>query len=432
MADIYVRSSDGDDGDDGSTWALAKATYQAAATAAGADGVVYMDDGHRETFSATKTFNIPDGIKTLVVVTDTTTLVTSPNTTANLECTTTNDQLRMEGVGYFWGISLKTTQNVEVGGAGSSCLFENCLLVQTASAGALRPSADGCLFEMVDCEVSTYMFKARYGGTLIIKGCTYSATPTAPTTLFQFENEGGNIIASGNDLSAYTGTNIIDPSSMSTSGQSGNLEIVNNRIPSGVTLSGGRAALGTQRCITKLHGNGNGDEYYQILEDDYGGIVQESLAVDRVGGATYDGTNLFSVSLTGNANTSYHRSVLHKLRVVPVDATSGATIKVHLAYDKGTTLNNSDIALHCKYHDATNQAHGKWEREKALGPLDTGDRDAFTDVSVAETWNGTGAWGTVNEETIEATFTGANGLVEVWVELMSNETVYFCPAVEVS
>ena len=37
MADIYLSSVDGSDSDDGSTWALAKATLAAALTAAGAD-----------------------------------------------------------------------------------------------------------------------------------------------------------------------------------------------------------------------------------------------------------------------------------------------------------------------------------------------------------------------------------------------------------
>ena len=433
MATIYLRSSDGDDGDDGSTWALAKLTWQAAATAAGVDGTVIMDEDHRETFGDSKTFTMPAGLKTVVVQTGTTTLVTSPNATANIECTTGNDDLIINGVQiYSYGLSLKTTREIRSQTNDSALKFENSRVITTSSSGFIGVENDGGTLCLIDCEVSTYGFHVSRGGLVSLRGCTYEVTASAPTTLFQLGAEGGRFHIDSNDFSAYDGTNIFNFAQITSANQGVSVQFTNNRMPSGaISWSAGRPTIISSEDWLKCHANGNGSEYYQIFEDNYGGYVQESVAIDRVGGATYDGTNLFSIGLHGNANTSYVTPIRHKLRIKPIDATSGATVKVHLAYDKGTTLNNSDIGLEVKYHDGTNEAHGKWVREIALGPLDSGDRDGFTDVSGSETWNE--SFGDPNEETIEVDIpASADGLVEVWVVLMSNETVYFCPEPEVT
>ena len=68
MATIYLSSVDGSDGDDGSTWALAKATLAAALTAAGAGGTVYMDDNHAETQASAMTLASPGTAAALVRV----------------------------------------------------------------------------------------------------------------------------------------------------------------------------------------------------------------------------------------------------------------------------------------------------------------------------------------------------------------------------
>jgi hypothetical protein len=62
MATIYLRSVDGDDGDDGSSKALAKATLQAAMTAAGAGGRVIAANDHSESYSAHTTLVPPASI----------------------------------------------------------------------------------------------------------------------------------------------------------------------------------------------------------------------------------------------------------------------------------------------------------------------------------------------------------------------------------
>ena len=48
MATIYVRSTDGNNADNGSTWALAKATIAGAAAIDAAGDTVFVSDAHAE------------------------------------------------------------------------------------------------------------------------------------------------------------------------------------------------------------------------------------------------------------------------------------------------------------------------------------------------------------------------------------------------
>lgn len=62
MTDYYVRSTDGSDSDNGSTWALAKATLAGAAAVASAGDRIFVSQNHSETisFSATTTVTFPE------------------------------------------------------------------------------------------------------------------------------------------------------------------------------------------------------------------------------------------------------------------------------------------------------------------------------------------------------------------------------------
>src|SRR3990167_6093507 len=57
MANIYVRSTDGNDADDGTTWALADATLTGAAAADVAGDVIWVSQVHAESTAAAITFN---------------------------------------------------------------------------------------------------------------------------------------------------------------------------------------------------------------------------------------------------------------------------------------------------------------------------------------------------------------------------------------
>src|SRR3990167_2296817 len=59
MANIYVRSTDGSDADDGSTWALAKATLAGALAIATSADTIWVSQNHAETAAGNKSHTFP-------------------------------------------------------------------------------------------------------------------------------------------------------------------------------------------------------------------------------------------------------------------------------------------------------------------------------------------------------------------------------------
>ena len=59
MPVFYVRSTDGDNADNGSTWALAKATLAGAFAAAAAGDTIWVSQAHAETQGSAMTLTSP-------------------------------------------------------------------------------------------------------------------------------------------------------------------------------------------------------------------------------------------------------------------------------------------------------------------------------------------------------------------------------------
>lgn len=57
MANFYVRSTDGSDADNGTTWALAKATLAGALNVATAGDTIFVSDNHAETQASAMTLS---------------------------------------------------------------------------------------------------------------------------------------------------------------------------------------------------------------------------------------------------------------------------------------------------------------------------------------------------------------------------------------
>ena len=183
---------------------------------------------------------------------------------------------------------------------------------------------DGERMEYIDCEIKSAQFVTARGSVIIVRGCTYEAIGTK-SYMIDGGTEGGMGIFDGNDFSAWGGSYILDWSQNPR--QITNVQFTNNRIPSGLTaISKQLPSYQTHGGIHKYHGNGNADEYYQIYEEAIAGSIEEDTAIDRTGGATYDGTNLFSVKLTGNANTSTIQPLRFKLKTLLNSIGSGKTL----------------------------------------------------------------------------------------------------------
>lgn len=408
------------------TWAKAATTLQTALTAAGANGLVYMDQDHYESFAVNTTFTGSDGIKIIVCQTGTTTPVTSPKATPNIETTTGNDFLVFGFSAYMEGISTKSTDDFRPGNDGTTLRLVNSKVEVSqlnSSIGGVANDGNSMFFD--ECTIISGNIDISRGLRLHIVD---SVVTLAATSAILGSIEGGQLDINGCDLSSGTFTYLMD-TAIAASAENVDFFINNCKLPASVAYDNGLSpsADTSKIVVTK---SGNADQIYQYYERQRYGTIQEETAIYRSGGASVPGTTGFSYKITTTASAvEYLHPVRFKLATLQVDATTEKTLTVHLAYND-PDLNNDDVWLEVRYPDATNEAHGQWASTGMDRYGDSPSRTAFTDVSGTETWNGTAK---NNEETIEVAITGADGLVEVFICLAkASTTIYVDPKVEVS
>jgi hypothetical protein len=162
------------------------------------------------------------------------------------------------------------------------------------------------------------------------------------------------------------------------------------------------------------------------------GSVTSDTAIDRSGGASYDGTNLFSVLMSTNTSVEERRFPLRfKLWEGIVDLTSAVTFTVHTLQDAGTVMQNEDFWIEVEHPDSTDLALGVTDTSSKVGLLAT----AANLTSSSETWNG--ASGSEDKRQVAVTvsaITGASAVpVTVWANLARPSTdLNVCPKVEQS
>ena len=117
MANIYVRSTDGNDADNGTTWALAKATLVGALAIATSADTIWVSQNHAETQASTMTLTMPTtpGLK-ILCGNDAAEPPTALATTATIAVTGNFGIGFASGYAYTYGI----TFNSGAGGGGAS------------------------------------------------------------------------------------------------------------------------------------------------------------------------------------------------------------------------------------------------------------------------------------------------------------------------
>ena len=162
MPTIYLRSTDGDDASDGSTWALAKATLAAALTAATAGGLVYVSQVHAETSAAANLDIASPGTAassvTVLCVNDAAEPPTTLATTATVSTSTTYD-IYISGFAYFYGITFN-------GGSGTSA---GDIHIGLTAVPTVLPTAiilDSCNLRLIGSSVIARIYLGYSGSNL--------------------------------------------------------------------------------------------------------------------------------------------------------------------------------------------------------------------------------------------------------------------------
>lgn len=344
-ADIYLRSTDGNDADDGSTWALAKATLVSALTATGAGGRVFMSDNHAETqFGAITltggTINAPIQVISVNDAGD-----PEPPTSVlaggSVSQTSTTADIAFDGYAYMYGVTFSskrdfTWQDLEV-----KWIYDTCIFNLTGGNDEwIVGSVDEDVFVFmknctIDLGFSTNIIRINKGGKMEWVGGSLSGT--IPTVLFNSLSRSVDIKMRDFDLSSLS-TSLIDPT-----GTTGFFKVLLERCKLHASLTVLQNPIQTPGSYVKLHSCDSGDTTYSIIEESYEGTVIDETTIVRTGGAS-DGTTSFSYKMTTNANAvEFVQPLISPPIVAWTTATTSTNYDVEIVIDSATTLNNDDV-----------------------------------------------------------------------------------------
>ena len=355
MADVYLNSVDGDDADDGSTWALADATLVASLVAAGAGGTTYMSDNHAEsqagimTLQCSTTRNAPNR----VICVDDAGAPEPPTALATTGSLTTSANVHMdiEGFGYFYGVKFNTFSIFDVlqhtNAVGHVVLRKCVITCGTLSGGVIRcgsaSASLGQFVELVDTDIAFGHANQNiqfHGGRTVIRGGSIGLTGTVPTTLITTVNgRCASVLIDGCDLSGLSGT-LISASIVENT----DITVRNCQLHESVSFASGNP-VGTA-AVTLLNSD-SADTIYRFERVTYGGNeTQETTIVLDAS----DGTTTSSRKLVSTANATPEMPMASARIVGPYNTTvaSSQTATIEIVTDN-VTLTDAECWIRLTY-----------------------------------------------------------------------------------
>lgn len=436
----YLRSSDGNDADDGLSWANACATMSGVlAKAVAAGDIIYVDDDHQETLAADVIWAFPgtEGVpnKVIVVTTDTTTAVASYNcTNQKISGDTNNAYIKINGEVYFWGICLEW-------GGGSAYIFSNYktitfeksnLILAVAISADLGINYDNTTLILIDSDVdfsanAVLYFVVSGPSNFIWRGGTLTGDINI---LINIGAEGPYIEIIGVDLSSMVGGDIISV----ISGDE-RLQAVLKGIKLNATPPDFISAAPERVSAALLDIADSGNTVYKFRREFQYGYVMEETTLTVAGKALYDGTNPFSVKMVSRAAptpTLYDPWRYHLATKRVTGLGSGKTFTVYILENgnggQPAAWNDDDVWLEVVYPDDTTAQFNIQS-----------DRIATPTTTPAAQTDDAGRWQNETngrEQKLEVTVAngaGKDGPCEFWICMaQANKTLYVCPEVIVS
>lgn len=440
MATIYLSSVDGSDGDDGSTWALAKATLAAALTAAGAGGTVYVDDAHAESAASAKTLASSGTAASPTLVICASRASGAPPTTAatTATVTTTGDNaINYTGFAYCYGVTFNcgsgavtarqffASDNLAFGWTFDSCSLKKLGTSGNVSAFLMGSAGMGTnrLLRLINTPLT---FGSTGDGILLRMPFQWINTASAiggsvPATLFT-ANSGaeGKLWAYGVDLSAAgSGKTLFD-----VSGTENNIyRLANCKLGSSVTISTG-SVVGPRLGVVEVVNCDSGDTNYRYSKQLYEGTITHESTIVRTGGAS-DGTTPISRKMVSTANSKFYSPLVSDPIDIWLETTGAYTGTIEVVTDN-VTLTNAEAWLEVEYLGTSGFPLGNLATDRATNILSTPANQTSSSV----TWTTTGLTTPVKQSLDVSFTTSEKGWARFRVCLAkASTTMYFDPEV---
>lgn len=446
MASVYLSSVDGNNSDDGSTWALADATLAAALTAAGAGGTVYVDNAHAEApgSAITLTSSGTAASPTKILCVDRTGNPEPPTALATTATIATNGNAALNFAGVAISDGIKYSAGDAGGGGGSGMVnFQSTSLwawtiingqlevkqnsaTPAISVGLSSASSIGCKLTLINSPLKF----AHVSQKVNIGDCIFEwrDTPsgiagTVPTTLFSplSAASNGRAYISGVDLSAAgSGKSLVDVGT--NAGIYFRFE--NCKLGASVSITTGTHA-GPGGVVVEVINCDSADTNYRYYRQDYLGTATHETTIVRTGGAS-DGTTGFSRKLVSSANTSFYRPMYSQWFKFWNETTgSGVTVPIEIVTDN-VTLTDAEAWVEVEYLGTSGF------------PLSLSATDAAASIfaspanqtTSSETWTTTGLTTPVKQTLSKQVTPQEKGWIRARVCLAkASTTLYACPKI---
>lgn len=445
MAIFYLRSGDGSDASDGSTWALAKATLNGAYAAMAAGDTCYVSKDHAESSAAAHIVLTSPGTAAapcFVICVDDTADPEPPTavaTTATID-TVGNFHINFTGGGhtYYYGVSFRTA----VGGgshsgadillyaaAASTFSFEDCAFrILTSSTSADMVMSSGSAEQLVEfvnvtvemtntnqeIQLASLAFLWR-GGTLIGNQQNCFRIKAAAS---------GRFLVSGVDLSDTTNSLVI----VEAANQPARVQFNTCKLGAGVVLTSTALTEGPGTVILELINCDSGDTNYRREVTAYEGDLTTETTIVRTGGAS-NGTTPISWKVITTATPEWHAPFKSPWVTGWIDETGSKTFTAQVLHDSLTNLQDDEIWMDVEFLGTDGFPQSVWASDKAADILAT-PADQST---VGAPWTTTGLTNPNAQDCSVVATVNEIGAFRARVCIgKPSYTAYLCPKIEVS
>lgn len=432
MANIYVRSTDGNNSDTGATWALAKLDLVGAAAIDAAGDTIYVSDAHAESTAAAISVGLAGTIANPVRVIcgdDVAEPPTAVATTATVTTTGTTQarSITLSGVSYWYGISFVAGSGTS-GTSGftiaSAIFFESCNFHSATTGTGNISTATGCIFK--NC---TFKFGAV--GQVIALSATnmfgggIGSGGTTPTSVFNCSSGLSSLVEGFDFSNCSAGVHLV------TSTVNGKLIFRNCKLPaswSGNLISATPTNAGAR---VEMYNCAAGDTNYALwVEDNYGSIKHETTIV-KTGGAS-DGTTALAWKMATNADAAlFPQSRLVSPEIVRWNETTGSaiTVTIDIIHDSLTNLTDAEVWIEVQYLGTSGVPLSLFSNDAKADVLAT----AADQTGSSSTWTTTGLTNP-NKQQVNVTFTPQEkGIIHAKVIVCkASYTVYVNPVLDIT
>lgn len=437
MPDYYVRSTDGNDANDGLTWATAKATLQGGVDEANPiSDRVFVSQAHAEVSAAPLVFSGGGSGSTplqILCMNDAAEPPTERATTATVTTTgasgidfTTADSHYIYGITFNCG-----TSGAALITLGYTSIYERCTFaLLSAGAGNSVSGEDGGHQVLKDCALvfSHASHRLRFAA-LDMEGGSIALTGTVPDKVFSTpSNWAGIIRLRGVDLSAIgSGKDLVE------SGNDPNQDVYfeNCELGAGVVLS--TAGIGTSpRLRIFLDNCDSADTQVRMQRLTVYGSVYSETTIVRTGGASNGATPMSHKMVSNNSprNPSFLVPIYGPWMPIRNSTLAGPlTATVEILHDSLTKLTDAEVWLEVEYLGTSGVPLSLFATDRAASVIATPADQATSAVA----WTTTGLTNP-NKQKLAVTFTPHElGVIRCRVALAkTNYTVYVDPKVTVS